>query len=65
MSEKSEVQNLDDPGAMNEPPLDVTPDAQDTGHVIHGGPRNYGEEGSGSVDELRDTDIHDEDAPER
>lgn len=64
MSEKSEVQNLDQPTEATEP-LDVAPDADDAEHVAHGGPRKYGEEGSGSVDELRDTDVHADEDVER
>lgn len=64
MSEKSEVQNLDEATEATEP-LDAAPAAEDAGHVAHGGPRKYGEEGSGSVDELRDTDVHADEQADR
>lgn len=64
MSEKSESQNLDERTEANEP-LDAAPEASDTGHVAHGGPRKYGEEGKGSVDKLRDTDVHADEEADR
>ena len=55
MSEKSEVQNLDGTAEATEL-LDAAPDAADAGQVAQGKPKEYGDEDSESVDELRDTD---------
>mgnify|MGYP000862615858 CR=1 FL=1 len=43
MSEKSEVQNLEEPTEASEP-LDAAPDAEDAGQTAQGAPKEYGEE---------------------
>lgn len=55
MSEKSEVQNLDEATEATEP-LDAAPAAADAGHVAQGEPKDYGDQESLHPDEPRRTD---------
>ena len=55
MSEKSEVQNLDEATEATEL-LDAAPAAADAGHVAQGEPKEYGDDDSESADPLSDTD---------
>lgn len=64
MSEqKSEVQNLDEPTEASEP-LDPTPSAADTGHVVHGEPKDYSGTDATAVDQAQDGEGYPSEAPE-